>query len=390
VTPADPLLCLVRHDWDRSSPPAIDREIDWTEVVRRALRHGVAGLLCRSIGTLPRGVVPQDIVDASGAYLETADAQGAALVAQLMDVLDVLAEDDIAGLPFKGATLAAFAHGSATIRPSRDIDILVHKQDMGRAIAALGRLGYRLGESLPPKAMAACYESYGQDIVFADGRAPVEPHCAFTPSTLAVDLDLDGIWQRARPLTVAGRVVQTLSLEDTLLVACLHGSKERWWRLLWVADVAALIHRHPALDWTALMARVQAAGVQRLFLLGVALARDLFHCTIPEAVSHSIDNDECLLRLGQQTKRDLSDEEALPGPPNRLSRYYWQSRERPRDRLRYVWRTLTTPRFHHYAMIRLPDALFAGYILVKVVHDYVLLPLWWLGRGRWRRRPATG
>jgi hypothetical protein len=61
-------------------------------------------------------------------------------------------------------------------------------------------------------------------------------------------------------------------------------------------------------------------------------------------------------------------------------------REHPRDRLRCLWRTLTTPRFQHYGMIRLPDPLFGGYVVVKLVHDYVLLPLWWLVKGRWRRR----
>jgi hypothetical protein len=51
-----------------------------------------------------------------------------------------------------------------------------------------------------------------------------------------------------------------------------------------------------------------------------------------------------------------------------------------------VWRTVTTPEFRHYRMIELPDALFFGYVAVKVVHDYLLLPLWLLGKGRWWRR----
>ncbi|HET9763696.1 MAG TPA: nucleotidyltransferase family protein [Casimicrobiaceae bacterium] len=384
------LLLLVRYDWDRSSWRADgDRTIDWTEVVRMALDHGVGGLLCRSIGALPPGLVPDDIAAAATIYLDRAKTEGALLLGQLTDALDALDAGDIASLPFKGPALGALAHASPTIRPSRDIDVLVHPRDMDGAIAALGRLGYRLTESLPPKAMAACYESYGQDIVFAAGRAPVEPHCAFTPSTLAVDLDLAGIWRRASPLVLDGRTVRTLSLEDTLLVACLHGSKERWWRLLWIADVAALIHRHSTIDWPVLMERARAAGAQRMLLLGVGLARELFASGLPERVAAAIDGDATLSRLVQEIAQDVS--AALPpsGPPDRLSLYYWRLRERPRDRLRYVWRTLTTPRFQHYGMVRLPDALFGGYVVVKLVHDYVLLPLWWLAKGRWRRRGAA-
>jgi hypothetical protein len=391
VTASDDLLSLLRHDWTPSSwtTEIRDRDIDWTAVVRMALHHGVAGLLCRSIGALPRGIVPEEVAAAATVYLDRVNTEGSALLGQLMAVLDVLAADNIATLSFKGPALGALAHVSATIRPSRDIDVLVHKRDMDRAIAALVRLGYRRSASLPPKAMTASYECYGQDIVFADGRVPVEPHCAFTPSTLAVDLDLEGIWRRATPLALDGRTVSTLSLEDTVLIACLHGSKERWWRLLWVADVAALIHRHPGLDWAALLQRAREAGALRMLLLGVGLAHELLYCALPEHVAATIDGDDVLSRWVKQIARKVCASQTGAGRLDRLSLYYWQMRERPRDRLRYVWRTLITPRDDHYKMIRLPDALFGGYVIVKLVHDYLLLPPWRVAKGLWRRRAAA-
>ena len=387
---ADPLVRLVRCDWDASSRAAVlpDAPIDWTAVVESALRHGVGGLLCRSIATLPEGVVPPDIADAARVYLDDANAQGAALVAELAAVLDVLRGQDIPALPFKGPALVMLAHASATLRPSRDLDVLVRLDDMQRAIDALGRLGYRPSEVLPAKATQACFVSYGQDIVFAQGRAPVEPHCAFVPSTLAIDLDMDGVWQRACAVSMADRVVPTLSLEDTLLAACLHGGKERWWRLLWIADVAALIHRHPALDWSAIHERARQAGARRMLLLGVGLARDVFGCSVPADMSAAIDADVPVRQTMREVMHDLVRPQASAGPPDRLSMYSIRLKDRPRDRLRHVVRALTTPRFHHYRMLRLPDALFGGYVVVKVVHDYVLLPLWWVAKGRWRGQSA--
>ena len=38
-------------------------------------------------------------------------------------------------------------------------------------------------------------------------------------------------------------------------------------------------------------------------------------------------------------------------------------------------------------MIELPDSLLFGYVAVKLVHDYLLLPLWRLTKGHWWRRP---
>jgi hypothetical protein len=319
-------------------------------------------------------------------YAASADAKGATLVAQLLEILDVLAADGVPALPFKGPVLGMLAHASATIRPSWDIDVLVHRPDMDRALAALRRLGYRLGESLSPRVLAAHYDDNGEVVLFAEGRTPVEPHCAFSPKAMDMNLDMDGLWSRASPLELAGRVVLTLSPEDTLLITCLHGCKGKWCRLLWVADVAAFVQRHPALDWTALMERAEEAGVRRMLLLGLALAQDLFASSLPAGVSSAIARDRMCRWLVQQSKFLLFGPLADPGSVTRVSRYHLRSRERIGDRVRYLWRSVTTPRVIHYQMVRLPDSLFFGYVVVKLVHDYLLLPLWNLGKGRWWRR----
>ena len=60
------------------------------------------------------------------------------------------------------------------------------------------------------------------------------------------------------------------------------------------------------------------------------------------------------------------------------------------DRVRYVWRTITTPQAVHYRMIALPDALTFGYVAVKLVHDFLLLPLWLQERGGCGGAPTPG
>lgn len=393
VTSANDLLFpLLRRDWDSTSwSSTICQITDWTAIVQTALNHGVAGLLCRSLRTLPNGEVPQDIVDAAGVYVTDADAQGAVVVAHLFDILDILAADGIPVLPFKGPVLGVLAHASATIRPSQDIDVLVRREDMARAIAALSRLGYHLAESLSPRVLEAYYDYNGQVILFAEGRTPVEPHWEFSHRALDERLDLTGLWNRARPVDLAGRAVLTLSLEDTLLIACVHGCKGKWSRLLWVADLAALVHRHPALDWPAVMERAESAGLRRVLLLGLALAQDLFSSPLPVAVSAAIEHDRMCRWLVQQSKTNIFGPVADLGSVNRVSCYHLRSREHFGDRVRYAWRMSTTPRLVHYRMIKLPDSLFFGYVVVKIVHDYLLLPIWNLGKGRlWRRtRVAT-
>ena len=388
ATPA--LAQLLRRHWDPSAPVPCIRPVDWTPLVRQALHHGAGGLLCRALQTLPDELVPIEIREAAGVYLEHADAEGRRRVAETIEVLDVLETDGIPALAFKGVALAVLAHRDPLLRPGKDIDVLVRREDMRRSVQSLAKLGYRLAESLSARIEESCFDTYGQDTLFAKGRLPVEPHWTFTPRTLCVDFDLDALWRNAIAIDMGGRTTRTLSIEDTVLVACLHGAKEKWWRLLWVADLAALVHRHPQLDWNAVVDRASRAGILRIVHIGLGLARELFSLPLPAHLLSAIDQDAKCRALIEESRQRVLAENDGPEPPMRVSRFHWHARERLRDRLRYVIRTVTTPQFVHYRMVALPDPLVFGYVPLKLVHDYLLLPLWRTGKRKlWARSRAN-
>ncbi|HTQ00444.1 MAG TPA: nucleotidyltransferase family protein [Casimicrobiaceae bacterium] len=379
VSPAEQrLLRLLRLDW-LASPDVEDDPgpiADWGVIVERALHHGVAPLLCRRLIRRPPPDAPSDVIAAAAVYLESVEKQGAARLAQLIEVLAALERDGVEALPFKGPVLGVAAHASATLRESRDLDVLVRRQDMAAAVASLRRLGYRPEEEFNRRITEACYDSYGQEILFAPGRLPVEPHWTFTPRGLAAEIDMEGIWSRACPIELAGRQVRSLSREDTLFVACLHGSKEKWWRLLWVADVAAFLCRHPAIDWTTVASRAESHGLRRMWLLGLALARELFGAEIPPSLTSSIDRDAACGDLLRASLHNLFAASVDVGSVHWISRYHLRARERYSDRVRYVLRSLATPQAEHYRMISLPPALTPAYSAVKILHDYAAKPLW--------------
>src|SRR2546423_11853403 len=74
----DRLLRLIRRTWDPSALTAatLSSEVEWTAMIEKALCHGVAELLCRSLRDLPAAETPEDLLDATGTFLETAEARG--------------------------------------------------------------------------------------------------------------------------------------------------------------------------------------------------------------------------------------------------------------------------------------------------------------------------
>src|SRR5262249_41780528 len=62
--------------------------------------------------------------------------------------------------------------------------------------------------------------------------------------------------------------------------------------------------------------------------------------------------------------------------PDRISLLLIRIRERRRDQVRYVARTLLTPRVEHMRLLPLPGPLRSLYVPVKLVCDILLAPLW--------------
>ncbi|MCP5368894.1 MAG: nucleotidyltransferase family protein [Hyphomicrobiales bacterium] len=365
--------------------------LDWTWLVQTAERGALTPSVCTAFLHLGADVVPADLVEAAAVHLADLAERNGVLVAALLDVLDALDAAGLPAIPFKGPVLARVAYGDVGLRRFRDLDILMHPGDALAAEAVLADIGFTqllVGRDAPmTPVQAAAYRRYsGQDLMFRQAdRVALEPHWAFAPRTLALDLDYAGLWSRAGTVDLAGRAVPSLGPEDMVTLLCLHGGKEKWTRLQWVADLARAVAAHPDLDWDALLGRARDQGVARLVRLGLALVARMAGTGLPPAVAAAVAADGAALALAAQVEADLDGGSRPETSVYELNAFHWRARERWRDRLAYVGRTLATPRHTHYLILDLPDRLFPAYYPVKWVHDFLLLPVWRLVRPLVRR-----
>ncbi len=351
-------------------------DIDWTVLVMTALDHGVTGLLCNSLLTLPDDMVPLEIIDAAKSYLHQAESSNQALADQLSGALDILHAAGIETIPFKGPSLALSAYHRLALRTFRDLDFLIREKDIELCLSVLRTIGYSHDWNLTPRQWQEFVHYAGEEIVFGEG-VPCEPHWAFAPHTLAIRIDYDKIWQLSIRKSFNGRTILSLAPEDELIVLCVHGSKEKWSKLKWVADVAEFVRSHPALDWSGLFSRAEAQGIARMLRLGLSLAKQLLDAPIPLAISPWLDADRVGTEMSQQLSRSFFEHRTETEQSiYEISRFHWAMRERFSDRWRYFYRTVTQPRVQHFGGIRLPDSLFFLYVPYKLVHDYIALPIW--------------
>jgi hypothetical protein len=105
--------------------------------------------------------------------------------------------------------------------------------------------------------------------------------------------------------------------------------------------------------------------MRRILLLGLVLATDLLNATMPLEIRKVVSGDAVVKRLADEIQEQLF----LPESPRpglfggaALS---LNMRERKRDKLRFCFRLITTPRRYDWLALSLPDSLFFLYYLLR-------------------------
>jgi Uncharacterised nucleotidyltransferase len=243
----------------RAAPdePADDRlvqiaagAINWDLVVDGARGEGVVPLVhwnLRRLDLLHH--LPPEARRRLEAGAQSVWARGAVLAARWGEATSVLRQAGVEALTLKGIALAHTIYPEPGLRPMADIDLLVRPADRLRAIEALGRLGYRTpGPEAERLGESRCFAELVRGGVLLDLHWDIARYLRFEG---VVRVDHEGLWSRARPLVLAEGRGLALCPEDTLLHLVLHltlGSD--FARVLWYADIDALIRRYAAeLDW---------------------------------------------------------------------------------------------------------------------------------------------
>ena len=168
----------------------------------------------------------------------------------------------------------------------------------------------------------------------------------------------------------------------------MHGSKEEWARLIWIADIArTAARRRRRLD---LRARPRGPGGHSPH---AADRRRAGESTCSARSPRPRRRGRWRMtrpRGGWRPQAAAGCSRAAANTPSvyHLSGFRLRMRERMTDRVGYVAATLFTARAQHFRFIDLPEWLAFLYPLVRIGHDYVALPLWRLTHSAHAMRPA--
>jgi hypothetical protein len=355
--------------------------VDWETLHALAARHGLAQLLFFHLDALPPtspATLPAAQFTRLWAFYEAARHRNAAMTLELLRVIDLLEANGIPALPYKGPALADALYGDVALRDFGDLDIVLRRDDIRAARALLERHGYRPEYPLSPAMDDALLDSpaqYHYALVHEKSHLLLELHWK-TDALYPVEAALaHAWWADASRAELHGREIRRLPAEALLLVLLIHGTKHRWHRLAWLADVAEMIRRHPSLDWTWIERTARRFGCERRMAIGLHLARTLLDAPLPARIAARLD----AMRLDAIATRIVAPLFApSPPEPGALSSLHTDLRlyERHAHKLRHLANVTLAPSLVEWTRWPLPRALHCLYLplrLGRLVRKYALM-----------------
>ena len=250
------------------------RRADWPRFLQLCRRHRVQGLAHRAIRELALGL-PSDVtasLSQDAAAIAEHNLRAARLSALLLDAFTTAA---IPVMFVKGLTLSKLAYGDPFVKMSQDLDLLVPPGSIAGAGAVLEQLGFRLVEPQRSTLLERWHERRKESVWRSPEGLNLDLHSRLADSRRLIPGV--GVGSPRRVIEIApGIVLPTLAADELVAYLCVHGASSAWFRLKWIADVAAMLSDCSEGEVERLYRRSQELGAGRAVAQALLLASATF------------------------------------------------------------------------------------------------------------------
>jgi len=282
-------LCALLREPAAGVPPGIA----WEALHACARRHHLEPFLYfRLRRDAPSVSVPPPVLAALRRQYHTVAARNLRLGHDLRRILRCLAGRRVPAIVLKGGHLAHAVYPRPALRPMMDIDLLVRREGLADAVAALRGLGYAPWDGPRDMAPVDSVQSHVPtmslpSVAGSSPPIPVELHWTIVRPAARLALAPEGLWARACRTDVAGTEALVLAPEDLLHHLVLHLAADDLFRtgLLPLLDMARVVgHFADRFDWDRFLAIVAETGSGRHACLALSLATEFLDVPIPSRV----------------------------------------------------------------------------------------------------------
>jgi len=347
-------IALHVHDWD----------LIWT-ICRR---HAILPLVVKNLKSLV-DAIPPDVQRCIRSIAFQNTARSLYHTGVLLQILDLLKNNSILCVPFKGPLLAQLAYDDFSLRSYGDLDLLIFEDDLCRTVRILEQQGFQpelTGDCDVLKAFAKTEDNLAF-VGFAD-RIVIEVHWELSGHYLSRPLGLAQVEPRLLFFPIANGNIQSLCREDLIVYLSVHGAKHQWQRLEWIYSLGEIVRSGANVDWDMVLAQAEKWRCFRMLMLGLLLAKEIVSVDLPSCILERIEQDPLIAGLAADIQTDFFELEGTQSGTEgkaRFTRFHLQVRDSYADAFQYGLRLLFSPTIRDWQCWPLPPSLSFFYYVFR-------------------------
>ena len=329
----------------------IRRGLNWQDVTGIAERHRLSPVVYEIIAGTAQDLVSPAQLNLLREAQAPFTATGMALLRELLCLHRLFELTQILVIPYKGPLLARVAYGSVVRRAYSDLDFVVQQKCIPDVVAVLKCAGYR-----PQFEWREAHAEQEYSFLLSPQRILVEFHTERTLRYFPIPIDFQELTGRLMTVEIGEQCLRTFSIEDTLVMLCVHGGKHFWARLGLVLDIAKLVTAQDV-NWTLLTQLAAEMESTRVLLLGLYLAHDLFDAPLPQQLLEQIRRDHTVQELAEKVYEQYTGISDPSAGVLRRAVFRFRSHDGIGQGLRHTLRLATAPTQSDRQSVRLPGWL---------------------------------
>lgn len=272
--------------------------LNWDVLLELADEHSVQGVLANRLEEAAFLGVPNDAREKLLGRMRAQHLFTLSMSAELFRILQDFSRLQIETILVKGPLVSLLAYGDPAVRSYVDLDLLLRHRDILSATRRMLELGF---EAEVAESAIQAGKIPGEYLFRRPGtQRIVELHTEHTFRYYPKPMRIEDLFARRRVVPLDGQNMPALSLEDEFVLNCIHGAKHFWERLMWVSDVAAVVAKHPEMDWEKARRAAAEVGAERMLCVGLLLAELVCGVKSPAAMDEEIRKDRACEDLCQQ------------------------------------------------------------------------------------------
>ncbi|MFW5886213.1 MAG: nucleotidyltransferase family protein [Bacteroidota bacterium] len=290
------------------------------------------------------------------------------VVREMVKLKRLLDQNEVKCLFFKGPVLSIQLYGHLNGRYYRDLDVLVQGNQLDRVLDLVKKEGCEIvkpGFELSKKQKIFMFERANQ-FTIRDPRSGIYIEIHWRPfnNKYLFPFEFNDLYEESIKVELPGTTVETFSNWHNFLFQCCHGASHRWFRLMWLKDVAEL-YREISISKDI----VEDLNLSKIVNQSLALAQIFFHLN-PKIDINGNDN----LVKGALKGIFLEDEKLKSIGETKLSNIFYQLGLK--EDIKYKIQCLKPflPHYDDWKLVKIPDKLFFLYFPLRpLIHVYKIL-----------------